>query len=571
LDDLLRLDPSAASERELRSAVLDVLMVITAGNGDLADRSDFIVLCHKPAQLREVADAGSNLWSARTLHIGMARRALWELRVAEQRHILSTSPEVMTRMEGEAGAVIQRIETDLKAYEALPLEPEQRQTLAEIQKHWRDYLDSHQRMIELSRRNEDLQAAEVLEGPSARSFTGALALLDKDVGRSIRAAQSAVKAADAAHDSAERWIVLALVGSVVLGAVLCLAVSRSITRPLAQAVKMASSIAGGNLSVKIEDTARDETGRLLTEMGAMSQQLGRIIHQVREGASALASASTQVSSSSQHLSQGTSEQASSVEETTASLEEMSSIIRENSEHSRQMEQMALKGVQDATDSGKAVKETVEAMSSIAGKISIIEEIAYQTNLLALNAAIEAARAGEHGRGFAVVATEVRKLAERSQAAAREISTLAGTSVKVAERSGTLLNELVPSIRKTADLVQEVVAASGEQATGVGQMNRAMMQVDQVTQRNASAAEELASTAEELSSQAETLQQLMSFFRVGHDEARMQPPRALAPPQGAGAALMTGAWQAAAQVAASAPAPRVAPGAQVQEERDFKRF
>jgi methyl-accepting chemotaxis protein len=180
--------------------------------------------------------------------------------------------------------------------------------------------------------------------------------------------------------------------------------------------------------------------------------------------------------------------------------------------------MALQGSSDASESGKSVGDTVEAMKEIAEKISIIEEIAYQTNLLALNAAIEAARAGEHGKGFAVVATEVRKLAERSQSAAKEIGGLAGSSVRVAERSGKLLADLVPAIKKTADLVQEVAAASTEQAAGVSQINRALLSVDQVTQRNASASEELASTAEEMSAQAESLQQLVSFFRVDSTES-----------------------------------------------------
>jgi methyl-accepting chemotaxis protein len=200
--------------------------------------------------------------------------------------------------------------------------------------------------------------------------------------------------------------------------------------------------------------------------------------------------------------------------------------------------MANQGARNADESGKAVNETVGAMKSIAEKISIIEEISYQTNLLALNAAIEAARAGEHGRGFAVVATEVRKLAERAQKAAKEIGELAGSSVKVAERSGVLIAELVPAIRKTADLVQEVAAASQEQSAGVGQVSKAMATVDQVTQRNASAAEELSSTAEEMSSQAEALLQTIGFFvtRDAMHGARAKPlhvptlpaPRAAAP-------------------------------------------
>jgi methyl-accepting chemotaxis protein len=207
-----------------------------------------------------------------------------------------------------------------------------------------------------------------------------------------------------------------------------------------------------------------------------------------------------------------------VEETTTSLEEMSASINQNSDNSRQMDQVASKGAREALESGKAVKQTVNAMKLITDKINIIDEIAYQTNLLALNAAIEAARAGEHGKGFAVVATEVRKLAERSQAASKEISTLASDSVEVAEHSGKLLDELVPSIQKTAELVQEVTAASREQASGVNQINKAMAQVDQVTQRNASSAEELSSTAEEMASQAEALTQLMAFFKTTSGDA-----------------------------------------------------
>jgi methyl-accepting chemotaxis protein len=208
---------------------------------------------------------------------------------------------------------------------------------------------------------------------------------------------------------------------------------------------------------------------------------------------------------------------------------MSASITQNAESSRRTEAMAQEGARNAERCGKAVGETVEAMRSIAERISIIEEIAYQTNLLALNAAIEAARAGEHGKGFGVVATEVRKLAERAQKAAKEIGTLAGSSVRVAEESGQLIVELVPAIRKTADLVQEVSAASSEQSAGVNQVSRAMGTVDEVTQRNASAAEELSGTAEELASQAESLQHLISFFQVAgqHDLGAVRAPRPVA--------------------------------------------
>jgi methyl-accepting chemotaxis protein len=344
-------------------------------------------------------------------------------------------------------------------------------------------------------------------------------------------------------------------------------ITRSITTPLAAAVKVAEQVAEGDLEARIDARGADETAQLLRAMQTMVASLKKMVaaaaaiaggdltvkvspqserdalgnaladmvsrltatmSEIRSGAAGLSSASSQVSATSQTLSQGTSEQAASVEETTSSLEQMSASIRQNAENSRQTEQLAVSGSKEAEESGRTVKQTVVAMRSIAEKVSIIEEIAYQTNLLALNAAIEAARAGEHGRGFAVVATEVRKLAERSQSAAKEISGLSASSVGVAERSGQLLDELVPRIRKTADLVQEVSAASAEQSSGVAQINRAMSQVDQVTQRNASAAEELASTAEEMAAQAEALQQLVSHFRLAVHEVAARPAIAAAP-------------------------------------------
>jgi methyl-accepting chemotaxis protein len=330
----------------------------------------------------------------------------------------------------------------------------------------------------------------------------------------------------AAARSTEIEVILA---SVLIAALMAAAVTRSITRPIRRAMEVAERIAAGDLREKIEVTASDETGRLLDAMRRMIEKLGRTIGEVRAGANALSAASGQVSAAAQSLSQGTSEQAASVEETTASLEQMNAAINQNAENSRQTEQMALRGAKDADDAGKVVADTVGAMNTIAHKISIIEEIAYRTNLLALNAAIEAARAGEHGRGFAVVASEVRKLAERSEAAAGEIGNLATSSVAVAQQAGGLLGSLVPAIRKTADLVQEVAAASREQASGAHQINRAMSQVDQVTRRNASSAEELASTAEEMAVQAETLQQLMRHFKLedadGVEHSRFAPPRA----------------------------------------------
>lgn len=317
--------------------------------------------------------------------------------------------------------------------------------------------------------------------------------------------------------SAINQIIVLLIVALLVGIAFAWFITISIVRPLNIALITAESIADGDLSVKIENKATDETGKLLDAMRNMTSKLAQVIAEVRGGADNLASASEQVSSTSQSLSQAASEQAASVEETSASMEQMTASIEQNTGNARITDGMATKAAREAGEGGEAVAQTVQAMKSIAQKISIIDDIAYQTNLLALNAAIEAARAGEHGKGFAVVAAEVRKLAERSQVAAQEISEVADSSVALAERAGKLLGEIVPSIQKTSDLVQEIAAASTEQSAGVGQINSAMEQLNQLTQQNASASEELAATSEEMSSQAEQLQQSIAFFNIGDQQ------------------------------------------------------
>jgi methyl-accepting chemotaxis protein len=273
------------------------------------------------------------------------------------------------------------------------------------------------------------------------------------------------------------------------------------------------NMADGNLNVDIQPGAMDEIGRHLLAMRNMAEKLQAVVTDVKVAADHVAAGSRQLSAGAGQMSQGTTEQAASAEEASSAVEEMHATIRQNADNASQTEKIALKSATDAEESGKAVTETVGAMKEIASRISIIEEIARQTNLLALNAAIEAARAGEHGRGFAVVASEVRKLAERSQSAAGEISKLSTSSVEVAVKAGAMLAKLVPDIQKTAELVQEISAASKEQTSGADQINSAIQQLNHVIQQNAGAAEEMSATAEELSSQAERLQGAISFFRT----------------------------------------------------------
>jgi methyl-accepting chemotaxis protein len=279
-------------------------------------------------------------------------------------------------------------------------------------------------------------------------------------------------------------------------------------------IAVAEALATGNLKTRLAIDQRDEVGQLASTLNAMAGKLAGVVSDVQQASENVAGGAQQMSSSAGRMSQGASQQAASVEEVSASMEQMVANIQQNADNAQQTERIAQKAAEDAREGGRAVTQTVSAMKEIAERITIIEEIARQTNLLALNAAIEAARAGEHGRGFAVVASEVRKLAERSQTAAGEISKLSGTSVQIAELAGQMLARLVPDIQRTAELVLEINGSSKEQNEGASQVNKAIQQLDQVVQQNASAAEEMSSTAEELSSQAEHLQSIMEFFKVG---------------------------------------------------------
>ncbi len=317
-------------------------------------------------------------------------------------------------------------------------------------------------------------------------------------------------------------IIVSVLASVGLGFLITRSLVTQLGGEPGYAEEIVSKVAQGDMAVDIALAPGDKTS-MLYAISQMVNRLSGVISQVRSAADNLSSASEQMSATAQSISQAASEQASSVEETSAAMEEMSASINQNNENSKITDGIANKSAKEAIEGGAAVKQTVEAMRQIADKISIIDDIAYQTNLLALNAAIEAGRAGEHGRGFAVVAAEVRKLAARSQTAAKEIGEVAGSSVELAEQAGKLLDEIVPSIQKTAELVQEISAASAEQSTGATEINSAIAQITQATQQNAAASEELSSTSEELTGQATELQDMMAFFKVNN-----QPTGSLVP-------------------------------------------
>jgi methyl-accepting chemotaxis protein len=385
--------------------------------------------------------------------------------------------------------------------------PEDIITLNEIKKHTDAYRAALEAQVRTTRELEDVSTRR---GQVANAF-------DELVLELSHAAETGVARISndttVALTTAGRLTIGCLAVALVIGGILALVITRMITRPLVRATAAVEKVANGDLTESLTISSQDEVGQICTALNRMLENLRHIVGDVSQASNNVAAGSEEMTATAQQLSQGATEQAASAEETTASIEEMSSSIQQNADNARQTDKLATKAAEDARTSGEAVTRTVAAMKEIAQKISIIEEIARKTDLLALNAAVEAARAGEHGKGFAVVASEVRKLAERSQAAAAEISKLSADGVAVADNAGAMLIKLVPDIRKTAELVQEIAAASAEQSTGAAQVNKAVQQLDQVIQQNSSASEEMASTAEELSSQAEQLRAAIAFFKV----------------------------------------------------------
>jgi methyl-accepting chemotaxis protein len=481
------------------TAVFNEIDLVQTGQETLFQRAIRLGITNQPAELKKVAEEfGKTVKEADELlkkGTGIIDKALKE-----------TAGDAGSQKEfKELGDKLKGVEKEYKDYEQAAL-----QVLALLEE---GKLSAAAALEEKTQKEGD-QVGEALKG--------SIKLIDKYV-------DETTKKIEEDESLAVKMMIILTVGALIIGLGIGIFVTRGITRPINEALGVANSLAAGDLTISVVSDSKDETGQMMAALSNMVEKLKQVVGDVIGATDNVASGSQELSSTAQQMSQGATEQAASVEEISSSMEEMASSIKQNADNSSQTEKIAIKSSVDAKDGGKSVNETVSAMKEIATKISIIEEIARQTNLLALNAAIEAARAGEHGKGFAVVASEVRKLAERSQTAAGEISTLSSRSVQVAEMAGEMLNKMVPDIQKTAELVQEISAASREQDSGAEQISKAVQQLDTVIQQNASASEEMASTSEELASQADLLKDSISFFRIDSGGSR-QTTRAVSVPQ-----------------------------------------
>jgi len=439
----------------------------------------------------------------------LAMRDLLLARIYVMRFLDDNTQESVDRVNQEMGECLEQLDILEKGLQ----NPERRRLLAGVIDNQKKYAAVFNQVVTtIFDRNKEIAHLDAVGdqiGTEVETLKLSILNAQEELGPKVKAA----------NDQAISIISILAIAAVVIGVLAALFIIRGILRQLgcdpSVIEDVTNKISEGDLSLKM-DLAIKNDASVYASMKNMVEKLREIVNDVQTASNNVASGSQEMSATSEEMSQGATEQAAAAEEASSSMEQMAANIRQNADNAIQTEKIATQSATDALQGGQAVADTVTAMKQIAGKISIIEEIARQTNLLALNAAIEGARAGEAGKGFAVVAAEVRKLAERSQHAAAEISELSGSSVEVAEKAGEMLARMVPDIQKTAELVQEISAASKEQDTGAEQVNQAIQQLDQVIQQNASASEEMASTAEELSSQAEQLQQAIGYFRLGNE-------------------------------------------------------
>ena len=441
---------------------------------------------------------------------------MYKYAYAQGNHIVSTTDSDNDKAEAlmrEAGG---QIEDAIIDFERNIDDESEQKLLDQFVSKWKSYLEVSEEILRLSVVNDD-ENAQILV------ITKAQPLL-KDVDdfenkledHNKRVAEIAILATKNSVENASYILFFVLIVSFLVGVGLAISITKSILNPIAAMLSAAENLQSGegDLTQRLPNFGGDELGKTALAFNGFLDKLHGVIFEISASVDGLSEASEEVRTTATTVSKGANQQAASVEQTSASLEEMNASINQNAANAKKTDSIASTSAIEAEQGGDAVQDTVKAMKAIAQKVSVIDDIAYKTNLLALNAAIEAARVGEHGKGFAVVAEEVRKLAERSQSSAQEIGSLATESTKIAEQAGERLNAIVPAVQKTADLIQDISHASEEQALGVNQITDAMSNLDQSTQSNATASEQLASTAMTITKQTNRVKLMVGYFKLG---------------------------------------------------------
>ena len=516
--------------------------------------------------MARINDASTDLsanWMPSVLAAMSMRSDVSDFRRWELAHMLAAQDSDMVQNETRMTETQAKLKTDGDNYLSLISEPGEKEIFERFLTLNDEFMRLHATMLSLSREMKKEEARALAVGQSAKVMADMMVALDKLVAINTDGGVRSSASADATYATSRASLIGLLVGIVVVGMLLALWVARSVARPLVEAVGVARQVAAGDLTAHIVVQSQDETGQLMQALKDMNASLQNLVGQVRSGTDTIATASSQIAAGNQDLSSRTEEQASSLEETASSMEELTSTVKQNADNARQANTMALTSSSIAIEGGKVVGEVVGTMASINASsrkivdiIAVIDGIAFQTNILALNAAVEAARAGEQGRGFAVVATEVRNLAQRSAAAAKDIKVLIGDSVekveagsKLVDQAGRTMDDIVASITRVTDIMSEITAASNEQSAGIEQVNQAIAQMDQVTQQNAALVEEAAAAAESMQEQAASLSEVVSVFKLDAASVAARAPRPAPQPAPQAAAPQ------AARVAASVMAPR----------------
>ena len=491
--------------------------------------------------MARINDASTDLsanWMPSVLAAMSMRSDVSDFRRWELAHMLAAQDSDMALNETRMTETQAKLKTDGDKYRTLISEPGEKEIFERFLALNDEFMRLHATMLSLSREMKKEEARALAVGPSAKVMTDMMVALDKLVAINTDGGARSSASADATYAASRASLIGLLVGIVAVGMLLALWVARSVARPLVEAVGVARQVAAGDLTAHIVVQSQDETGQLMQALKDMNASLQNLVGQVRSGTDTIATASSQIAAGNQDLSSRTEQQASSLEETASSMEELTSTVKQNADNARQANTMALTSSSIAVEGGKVVGEVVGTMASINASsrkivdiIAVIDGIAFQTNILALNAAVEAARAGEQGRGFAVVATEVRNLAQRSAAAAKDIKVLIGDSVekveagsKLVDQAGRTMDDIVASITRVTDIMSEITAASNEQSAGIEQVNQAIAQMDQVTQQNAALVEEAAAAAESMQEQAASLSEVVSIFKLDTASVTLRAPR-----------------------------------------------